>query len=115
MIAFIAPEFEKSFFGSFLDLKLFVVPLIFVVLAKESSKSFLRGPSYRNPFQLLLGEAWYRLHLDWEFSINIVLNLLNGRVRSIFLTSSPLRRLNTLILGDRNLKPISHFENISLL
>ena len=41
MITFITPEFEKPFFGSFLDLKLFVVPLIFIILTKESCKCFL--------------------------------------------------------------------------
>ena len=111
MVAFVAPKLEKSFLSSLFNLKLFVVPWVLIKFTKVSSKSFLRSPFYRNPFELLLRHARERLkHLNRKLSVNVILNLLNRRVRSVILCSLGLC---TLILGNRDLKPISDFKNVS--
>ena len=110
MITLVAPELEKTFLGSFLDLKLLIIPLVVVVVAEESSECFLRGPSHWNPLKLLLRHSRERLkHLNGELSVNIILNLFDRRVRSKILSTL---YLCTLVLSNRHLKPVSYFKNI---
>jgi len=113
MVTFIAPELKETFFRSFFNLKLLVIPLVLIMLTKHPGKCFLWSPFDRNPFKLLLGHSWYRLHLNWKFAVNVVLNLFNGRVRSISILL--VHWMIIRVLGNRNLKPISYFKNISLL
>ena len=113
VITFIAPELKESFFGSLLNLILWTIPLSFIMFEEESRKSFLRCPFDRNPFKLLLRHSWNWLHLYRKFSVNIVLDLFNWRVRliSILLLLGIFIRVGS----NRYLKPISYFENVSLL
>ena len=94
--------------GSLLPLhnkKLFITPLSLIFLLKEVCKCFFAGPLNLNPFYLI---SWLRLDRNTLMAIYIIFNLLN-----ISLGEFSLVALN--LQFDRNLKPISYFENIPVL
>ena len=95
MITFIAPKLKEPFLNSLNNCKLFIVPLVRVLLHEKSSECFLWSPLNRNPFQSLRStrsgdssirhwHSWKTLrnNLDWNFTIYIIFNLLYRAVRS---------------------------------
>ena len=94
MITLVAPEFKETFLNSFNYCEFIIIPFLFVLSFKESCKSFLRCPLYRNPFQSLwrpiihysclthVVNIFIWNNLNWYFPVNIIFNLFNWGIRS---------------------------------
>lgn len=110
MSALVAQELEVALLESPDNKELVVIPPL-VVLHEETCESFVTCPSHGYPFKLLLlllSREVVNVHvvLDWQFSVDVVLDLLNGRVTSLLL------RRTCILLRQGQLKPVSHFEYI---
>ena len=93
MIAFITPKFKEPFLNSLFYSKFIIVPFIFIFTTKKSRKCFLWCPFNRNPFKGLRGTTRHTAKLisqlwdncNWNFSIDIIFNLLNRCIRPIII------------------------------
>lgn len=101
-------EFKVSFLKSLGYKELCVVPLS-IIFNKELCKCLLTGPLDADPLEsllLLTKHIVHKLILNRELAIDVIFNLLNGRVSLLIVTR---------LLLQCNLKPICYFKNVPFL
>lgn len=73
MTALITLKLKVSCLFSLYDEKLISIPLVIILRAKKICERFFTGPFNRNPFQLCRVRVYI---FDWNFTIDIIFNLL---------------------------------------
>jgi len=104
VVALVALKLKKALLQPLHDKEVFVIPSL-AVLREKSGEGLLVRPLDANPLEaLVLAElSGHELVLNRQFAINVVLDLFDGRVSLV------------VGLSQRDLEPISNFEDVSVL